>query len=442
MSSVLFKNALIVTMNQNRDVLQDDLLVQDGFIKCIGPVDASVDQIIDAGGRVLIPGLIQTHVHLCQTLFRGQADDLELLDWLNLRILPLEAAHDYESLYCSTLLGIGELFRGGTTSIVSMETIRHTEAVFQAITESGIRAVSGKCMMDRGEGVPGNMKEKTSDSLQESVDLLEKWHGAAGGRLHYAFCPRFAVSCSEELLVQVRDLARRYRVKMHTHASENLKEVALIQAERKMRNVAYLERLGLTGADLILAHCVWLDREEMEMLCRSGTNVAHCPSSNLKLGSGIAPVPAMLDRGVQVSIGADGAPCNNNLDVFTEMRIAALIQKPRHGAAAMPAGKVFALATLGGARAMSLDKEIGSLEVGKKADIVMVNLNNFHCLPAEGTDIYGRLVYQARASDVALTMVDGRIVYENGYLTTIDEEMIAREAGQAIKRVRRRAGMG
>lgn len=442
MSSVLFKNALIVTMNQDRDVLQGDLLVQDSFIKYIGAAGLSADRVIDAGGQVVVPGLIQAHVHLCQTLFRGQADDLELLDWLNLRILPLEAAHDYESLYCSALLGIGELFQGGTTSIISMETIRHTEAVFQAITESGIRAVSGKCMMDRGAGIPGNMIEKTSESLQESVNLLEKWHGTAGGRLHYAFCPRFAVSCSEELLVQVRDLARRYRVKVHTHASENLKEIALIQAERKMRNVAYLDHLGLTGAGLVLVHCVWLDREEMEMLRRSGTNVVHCPSSNLKLGSGIALIPEMLDRGIQVSIGADGAPCNNNLDAFTEMRLAALIQKPQHGATAMPAGKVFALATTGGARAMGLEKETGSLEVGKKADIVMINLNSLHSLPAVGTDIYSRLVYQAKSSDVTLTMVDGRIVYENGRLTTIDEEMLARESARAIKRVRERAGIG
>ncbi|HEX3016025.1 MAG TPA: amidohydrolase family protein, partial [Desulfobacteria bacterium] len=195
---ILFKNATIVTMNAQRDIFLGDLLVENSSISAIGKnIKQPADRVIDVGGNLLIPGLIQTHIHLCQTLFRGQADDLELLDWLKLKVWPLEGAHDPESLYDSALLGIGELFLGGTTTIVDMETVHHTEHAFRAILESGLRAVSGKCMMDDPSGgVPQSLQETTTDSLQESVDLYEKYDGAGNGRLEVAFTPRFAVSCT------------------------------------------------------------------------------------------------------------------------------------------------------------------------------------------------------------------------------------------------------
>jgi len=428
-------------MNQDRQVLQGGLLIDNDRITAIGSINQTADRVIDAQGQLLIPGLIQAHVHLCQTLFRGQADDMMLMDWLHSRIWPLEGAHDPESIYYSALLGIGELFRGGTTAIIDMETVHHTDHAFQAIVDTGIRAISGKVMMDCGPKSAGNLIEDTGSSLQQSVDLLEKWHGAAEGRLHYAFAPRFAVSCSEELLQQVRDLASHYKVAVHTHASENRDEIAIVQAERGMRNIVYLDNLGLTGNRLILAHCIWVDEEEIAILRRSGTKVVHCPSCNLKLGSGIAPIPKMLAQGVHIALGADGAPCNNNLDQFIEMRTASLIQKPLLGPTAMPDWQTFELATLGGAAAMGLEQQVGSLEVGKKADLAMVNLNNLHCAPLNYNNIYSQLVYQAKSSDVTLTMVDGQVVFENDRLTTIDESDVLVQCQEAIKRVRRRAGL-
>ncbi|MDO7788832.1 5'-deoxyadenosine deaminase [Desulforamulus aquiferis] len=441
MTTILFKDAIIVTMNPSREILRGNLLVEDSWIKAIGTEDYSADQIIDARGQVLIPGLIQTHIHLCQTLFRGQADDLELMDWLQKRIWPLEGGHDQESLYYSAMLGIGELLRGGTTSLIDMATVNHTESVFQAIVDSGIRAVSGKCMMDWGPEVPGTLLEGTEASLQESVKLLEKWHGQGEGRLSYAFNPRFAVSCTEELLIKVGELAKQYDVLIHTHASENRDEIALVQRERNMRNVAYFEHLGLAGKNLVLAHCIWLDEQELEILQRYEVKVAHCPSCNLKLGSGIAPIPEMLKRGIQVSIGADGAPCNNNLDIFTEMRTAALIQKVMHGPTVLPAQQTFELATLGGASAMGLEEQIGSLEPGKKADLALIDINKLHCSPGEGADIYAQLVYQVRCSDVTLTMVDGKILYQDGRLRSMEQENIIKQCSQALVRVRSRAGI-
>ncbi|GEA19506.1 5'-deoxyadenosine deaminase [Moorella sp. E306M] len=439
--SILIKNGTLVTMNPRREVFQGDIYIEDDHIAAIGNTPATADRIIDATGQLVIPGLIQPHIHLCQSLFRGRADDLELLDWLRLRIWPLEGAHDPESLYYSALLGIGELFLSGTTTIVDMETVHHTDAAIEAIAKSGIRAITGKVMMDFGEDVPDSLKETTAASLKESVDLLEKWHGHANGRIQYAFTPRFVVSCTEELLLEVRDLARHYGVKIHTHASENRGECALVEKLHNRRNVIYLDDLGLTGPDLILVHCIWLSEEEKDILARTGTKVVHCPSSNLKMASGICPVPDLLSRGTVISLAADGAPCNNNLDAFMEMRLAALIQKPLHGPTAMPAPVVFEMATLGGARAVGMEKEIGSLEVGKKADLALVSLAGLHTQPQDGVDVYTQLVYQARGSDVTLTMVDGKIVMEERQLKTIDAGEVRKKASEAILRVARRAGL-
>lgn len=440
--SILIKNATIVTMNKNRDVITGDILIEGNKIAAIGEIPNIANRVIEAGGQLIIPGLIQSHVHLCQTLFRGQADDLELLDWLKLRIWPLEGSHDPESIYYSAMLGCGELFKGGTTSIINMETVHHTEATIEALMQNGMRAITGKCMMDYGEGVPGTLIEDTDQSIIESVNLCEKWHGKANGRIQYAFAPRFVVSCSEKLLLEVRDLAFKYGVMVHTHASENRDEIALIKKDRGMGNVVYLDKIGLTGSNLILAHCIWLDEEEMDILAKTKTKVVHCPSCNLKLASGIAKIPELIDRGICVSIGADGAPCNNNLDQFIEMRTAALIQKPIYGPRIMPAEQVFALATIEGAKAMGLEEEIGSLEVGKKADLAIINLKGLHTHPLdEHVSVYSHLVYQAKSSDVITTIVDGQIVLDNGRLTTINEEEVRINSNKAIKRVAKRAGI-
>ncbi|SFS80504.1 5'-deoxyadenosine deaminase [Marininema halotolerans] len=432
----LIRNAEIVTMNKEEEVFVGDLLIEDGRIAEIAPrIDTHADQVMDATGKTMIPGFVQTHIHLCQTLFRGQADDLELLDWLRKRVLPLEAAHDEDSLYYSAMLGIGELIAGGTTSIVDMETVHHTEAAFRAMAESGIRALSGKVMMDHGEGVPPALMEDTATSIQKSVQLLEKWHNYDNGRLRYAFCPRFVVSCTEELLIQVRDLAEKYDVMIHTHASENKGEIELVEKERGMRNVLYLDKIGLASPRLILAHCVWLNDAERQVIRERGVKVSHCPGSNLKLASGYAEIPQLHACDAKVSLGADGAACNNNLDMFQEMRLAALIQKPLHGPTSMPAREVFRMATLGGAEAMGMADEIGSLEVGKKADLAILNLNSFHSSPYVGVDPISRLVYSAKSSDVETTIIDGKVVMDKKVMKTMDKDKVIRESNRAIRRL-------
>ena len=435
MKRLLIKNGQLVTMNRNRDIFKSDLLIEDNRISTIAPeIKAENCEVIDATGLVLIPGLIQTHIHLTQTLLRGQADDLELLDWLKKRVWPLEGAHTAESNYVSAKLGIGELIKGGTTSIIDMETVHHTDAAFEALRETGYRAISGKCMMDYGKGVPVSLMEDTHDSVEESVRLLKKWHGSANGRIEYAFAPRFVVSCTEELLVRVKKLSSEYGVKVHTHASENRGEIELVQKDRGMRNINYLHKLGLTGENLVLAHCIWLDDEEMSILADTGTRIAHCPSSNMKLASGIAKIPELLEMGAQVSLAADGAPCNNNMDMFREMRHAALIQKARLlSPTTMPAATVFEMATLGGAKAMGKENDLGSLEVGKLADIVLVNLAAPHNAPWEAGDIVSQLVYSLTSADVHTTIIDGNVVMKNRELTTMDEGALLKDANRVIK---------
>lgn len=438
--TILIKNGTLVTMDKSDSIVDGDLLIRDGQIVSVGALIAGADTVIDAGGCAVLPGFVQSHIHLCQTLFRGWADDLALIDWLKHRVWPMEAAHTSESIRASAQLGIAEMIKGGTTCALTMETVNHTEDVFRVVEETGFRATVGKCMMDKGIEMPDALREETEASISESLSLLETWHGRANGRIRYCFAPRFAISCTRTLLESVSLLAKELGVMIHTHASENRTEIEMVERETGQRNVAYLASLGIGGPNVLLAHCVHLDDNEIQMLSRAGTHVAHCPSSNLKLGSGIARVKEMLDRGVSVSFGADGAPCNNRLDMWTEMRTAALLQKAQHGAEALPAGRVLRLATMGGARALGLESEIGSLDVGKRADVMIVDLKQLHSTPLP-KDIASALVYSAQSSDVVTVLIDGEFAMRDRELQTLDEKSVIENANREATLLMERAGV-
>jgi len=429
--TTLIKNALIVTMDEQRRLLRGNIFIKDNLIAEIPapPSRVHADEIIEAEKYLVTPGFIQTHVHLCQTLFRNYADDLLLLDWLQKKIWPYEAGHTRQTLGLSARLGIAELFKGGTSTILDMGTVSHQDAIFEAMHQSGIRGYSGKTMMDYGK-YPAGLGETTESSLSESHRLAEKWHETSGGRLRYAFAPRFAVSCSEKLLIETKKLSKDFDTLYHTHASENLEEIRLVEKRFGMRNIQLFQKLGLADDHLCLAHCIWTDESERKILSDRQVRVLHCPSANLKLGSGIAPVPEYLRQGINVSLGADGAPCNNNLDIFTEMRLAALIQKPAHGPEVMPAEQVLAMATIEGARALHIENEIGSIEPGKKADICFIRNEVVHALPYE--NVYARLVYASKSPDVEHLMIDGQWVYRNSQLTTLNENSIIDETLMAM----------
>ena len=439
MKSILVKGGTLLTMDQREAIVRGDLLIRDGRIASLGATGQSADIIIDAAGCAVLPGFVQTHIHLCQTLFRGTADDLSLLDWLKKRVWPMEAAQTAVSIKASAELGIAELIKGGTTCALTMETVNHTDEVLKAVAESGFRATAGKCMMDKGDDVPGALHEDTAASIAESLRLLEAWHGKAGGRIRYCFAPRFALSCTRELLARVGQLAKERGVMVHTHASENTNECALVEAETGLRNVAYLDSLGLSGDHVVLAHCVHLDAAEFETLAETRTNVAHCPSSNLKLGSGIAEISRMLERGISVSLGADGAACNNRLDMFTEMRSMALLQKALHGPQVIPARQALHMATLAGAMALGLQDQVGSLAPGKRADVIVVKLDSPHATPH--SDVVSAIVYSAQAHDVISVIIDGRLVMQDRKLLTLDEEEVLSAAKSEAVLLRQRAGI-
>jgi len=439
--SLLIRGGTIVTMNDTFGVVEADVSIRAGRIAAIAPnIITAHDQVIDAGSGYVLPGFVQTHIHLCQTLFRGAADDLPLMEWLRRRIWPLEAAHTPATLGAAARLACLELLSGGTTTVLTMETVHDTDAVLEAVAQTGIRATIGKCMMDSDAQVPRRLQESTQDSIDESLSIRKRWHGAAGGRLQTAFAPRFAVSCSRELLEAVAALSQDHAAVVHTHASESRDEVAIVR-ERSggLNNVQYLAGVGLATPLLCAAHCVWVDDGEQQILADHGVKVLHCPGSNLKLGSGIAPVHEMRKRGITVSLGADGAACNNRLDMFEEMRLAALLQAARHQPGVLPAREVLWMATRGGARALGLEHEIGSIEPGKRADIIVVDRDRPHLAP--GRDPFSTLVYAARGSDVNTTIVDGEILVDRGRPVRMDRHEVVSEARTAALRLLASAGL-
>jgi 5-methylthioadenosine/S-adenosylhomocysteine deaminase len=432
--SLIIRGATILTMNDAFDVIEGDVVVRGGRIESIGKAtDAKADRVIEARGSYLLPGFIQTHVHLCQTLFRGYADDLALMDWLTTRVWPMEAAHTPASLAAAAQQAAAELLGSGTTTVLTMETVHDTDAVFAALEPMGLRAVVGKCMMDADSAVPPRLMEKTARSIDESVAIAKRWHGSAGGRLRAAFAPRFAVSCSRELLEAVARLAIEHQLVIHTHASENRDEIALVKSRTGKKNIDYLADTGLTSPQLCLAHCVWVDDDEQSLMAERGVKVLHCPGSNLKLGSGLAPVVEMRAKGISVSLGADGAACNNHLDMFEEMRLAAVLQSVRHKPGALTARDVVWMATREGARALGLDHEIGSIEPGKKADLILVD--------AHGADPYSAVVYASRGTDVRTTIVDGQVLIDDFRPTRWDFSEIAAIAGAEATALAARANL-
>ncbi|MCC6621167.1 MAG: 5'-deoxyadenosine deaminase [Deltaproteobacteria bacterium] len=438
--SSLLRGGVVLVMDDARTEVAADVRVRGNLIVDVAPDLAPEpgEVIIDARGAVVLPGFVQTHIHLCQTLFRNLADDLSLLGWLAQRIWPLEAAHTAASLRASAELGIAELLLGGTTAIVDMGTVRHTDQVFEALLEGGLRAVAGKCMMD-DPSVPPGLAESTDDSLAESLTLASRWDGAGQGRIRYGFAPRFALSCTDRLMREVARLAAERGLFVHTHSSENVDEIALVEARAGMRNVAHLAALGIRGPRAVLAHCVHLDAHEVAELAAAGTRVSHCPSSNLKLGSGVCDVPGLVRGGVHVSLGADGAPCNNRLDMWTEMRTAALIQKPRHGPTAMPAGEVLAMATRRGAEAIGMGDRLGQVRPGFVADLQIVAPDGL--LDGPGGAWASRLVYAADRHAVRHVMVDGELLVHDRRLVRWSRDDIVARAREELAGCVQRAGL-
>src|SRR6185295_19206646 len=331
---LLLQGGTILTLDAGATVLRGvDLLIRDGRIASLGAPEAPAGtRVLDVSGCLVLPGLIQGHLHLGQTFFRGLAEQRRLMAWLRQRIWPLEAAHDDESAYWCSLLGAAECLLGGTTTIQDIGIGPGARGLLQAIVDSGLRAFAGQCLMDSGEGLPSAMRQDTDRALAETEALGDGFAGAAAGRLRYVLNPRFILTCSDPLWAGIRALSSRRGWPVHTHALEQLDETRAVRELKGGRDeVEYFAETGLLDTDLRVAHGVWITREHLERVRGGRFSVVHCPSSNLKLGSGMADLLAFRRAGVPIGIGTDGAACSNHLDNFDEVRLAALLQKVKHG---------------------------------------------------------------------------------------------------------------
>jgi len=404
------------------------VVVSDDHIEAVGPYEAVFDRYPDHEERsfdLIAPGLVGGHIHSVQSLGRGIADDDALLEWLFEYVLPMEASLDADEMRVAAELGYLELVESGTTTAIDHLSVNHADAAFEAAIDAGIRGRLGKVMMDKDS--PEGLMEPTEEALADSERLIKQYNGAADGRIGYALTPRFAVSCTEACLRGSRALADTYEnVTIHTHASENKDEIAAVEADTGMRNIEWLDEVGLTGPDVTLAHCVHTTDREREILAETNTTVTYCPSSNMKLASGIAPIVDYLDRGINVALGNDGPPCNNTLDPFTEMRQASLLQKVETlDPTTTPAGTILQMATTNGAQAAGFD-QVGALREGWKADIIGLRTDITRATPLH--DVLSHLVFSAHGDDVVFTMVDGEVLYEDSEHIRVDADRIRSQA--------------
>ncbi|RRJ30077.1 5'-deoxyadenosine deaminase [Halocatena pleomorpha] len=418
----------VIVVDSSTVIHDGSVVVRDSQIEAVGDREEIVDRYPDHREEkydILMPGLVGGHIHSVQSLGRGIADDTELLDWLFDYILPMEESLTGEEMEIAAKLGYLELIESGTTTAIDHLSVTHSNRAFEAAGEMGVRAVLGKVMMDQRS--PDGLLEATDRALDESERLIRKYHRSFDDRIRYAVTPRFAVSCTEACLRGARELADAYDgVRIHTHASENRNEIETVESDTGMRNIHWLDEVGLTGEDVVLAHCVWTDDSEREVLAETGTHVTHCPSSNMKLASGIAPVWDYLDRGINVALGNDGPPCNNTLDPFTEMRQASLLQKVGQlDPTATPARTIFEMATINGANAAGFER-LGALREGWRADIIGITTERTRATPLH--DVFSHLVFGAHGDDVEFSMVDGNILMRDGELTTADAEEIRTRA--------------
>ncbi|HUM03777.1 MAG TPA: amidohydrolase family protein [Thermoanaerobaculia bacterium] len=422
MTSLLVENALVIAMTREGDVVPNGALLADGGAivalhdearKRAGEITTAGRPLerLDATGFWLLPGFVQTHVHLCQTLLRNGPDDLPLLPWLRQHVFPGEAALDEETMDVSARLGLAELIAGGTTSLLDMGSVRHTEAIFRAAAASGARVTSGNALMDDPAVNSPALRTTTREGLDETGRLAAHWHGAGGGRLRVAYSPRFALSCTEEGLRGAAARAREGGFLLQTHAAENREEARLVRERTGRSNLRYLHETGFSGPDVVLAHVVHADEDDRALLAARGTNIAHCPSSNLKLGSGICPAADYLARGIRVTLGADGAPCNDRLDPFAEMRLAAQLSRVSPGSPPLSAWEVVRMATADGAKALGLERT-GTIEAGHFADFVLLDPESGFAAPTSWRgDPYGPIVWSFDRSHVAATYADGRALF-------------------------------
>jgi 5-methylthioadenosine/S-adenosylhomocysteine deaminase len=433
---LVIHDGTIITVNSKFDIIESGIIcIRNGLLERIESRDPAMplpeaDETIDVWGGVILPGFINTHSHLPMTLFRGLADDLPLMEWLNRHIFPAEGKHiNPDTVKSGALLGCVEMVLSGTTTCC--DGYFHEENVADAVSEIGIRAVLGQGVIDfPAPGVP-----IPTENVNHAVAYTDKWLHRRPNITPSIFC-HTPFTCSEETLKKAKDAASDRGVLFQIHVAETKQERDQMLSDFKTTPVKYLERIGVLDRRTLLIHAIWVDDEDIAVLSKYQTPVSHNPSSNAKLAAGIAPVPELLAAGITLGIGTDGCASNNNLDLIQEMSLAAKLHKAKTlDPTVLDARCVLEMATIGGAKAIGLEKAIGSLEVGKEADLITVEMNRPHLTPMYNP--VSHLVYAANGSDVRDVVVSGKVVVRNRTLQTMDLEHIlsrVKEIGDTIKK--------
>jgi 5-methylthioadenosine/S-adenosylhomocysteine deaminase len=446
MSRLFVEGATLLGLADRGDIRPSaDLYAEAGTIRATGQearrlagLPGEPVERLDARGKWTLPGFVQAHLHLCQTLLRNGPEDLELMPWLATHVWPGEAAHDEETMAVSARLGLSECLAAGVTAILDMGTVRHSDELFGAATRAGVRYAGGNVLMDDPETAPPNLRVSAEQGLAETERLRVRFHGAEEGRLRVAVQPRFAVSCTDALMRRAAEYAADRSLLIHTHASENRGEVDLVRRRTGLGNVAYLDGTGLLTGRTCLAHAVHTGAGDWDLLGARGTSVAHCPTSNMRLSSGVCPVGDLRRAGVNVALGSDGAACNNSLDPFREMRLACFLSRCRQTPEKLTAFEALRMATWDGGRALSLPGPEG-LEPGARADLVVLDPEAGWSLPHDWSEEpYGAIVYSMSPVNVFATVVDGRVRYTAADPTVGGLKPSSAEVREAVRSLKSR----
>lgn len=422
MSSILIKNAYIVSMVS--PISKADLYIEDGIIKEIGIIDREADKIINASGKVVMPGLVNTHTHVAMSVFRGYSDELELMEWLSTKMWPIEDKMVSEDVYYASLLSIVEMIKSGTTTFNDQYFFE--EATAKAASEIGMRAMLSRCIIGDNEGADTRIKE--------AEELYNVWNNASDGKINVCVGIHAPYTCPPDTIIKSIELAKKLNTMIHIHYLETEDEIGQIKEKYNKTVTEYLKETGVFDCKTLLAHGVWINEEDAQELKKYDVAVSHNPISNQKLGSGIANIKMLLENGITVGIGTDGQGSTNTLDMFEEIKSALYLQKVvNRSATAMSGYEALKMATIDGAKALGLEKEIGSLEVGKKADVIIIDLDKPHLIPVH--DIYSTLAYSVNGADVETVIIDGNIVMEDRKMLTVDEEMVKREVNRVVNRL-------
>ena len=441
--SILIKNGIIATVNEKNQIIKDGAIyIEEGRIQNLGRTEEvakkhKADKVIDAHRKIVLPGLIDAHTHMVGCLVRGLGADMPLLNWLEEHQWPFLAGVTEEDAYVGGLLGCIEAIKTGSTCVVenyysARERKRNIDRVADAIEKSGIRGFLMRGYHDKKFMIPEIFVESEDEVFREYDRIIHEWHGRANDRIMAWVSPVNLLFSTPELIVRLHELAEKHGVGMHTHMSESKRECELIKKEYGKSYAEVFQDLGVLGPKFHGAHSVWLTDKDIKLLAQTNSRTIHNPTSNMYLASGFSPVPKMLKAGVCVALGTDGGNCNNNQDMLEAMKFAALLHKVNAlDPTAMSAVKVLRMATINGAKALGLGDEIGSLEIGKKADITIVDLKKPHNMPIH--DPISTLVYSSNGGDVDTVIIDGKIIMENREIKTVDEGEVLEKAQEVAE---------